>query len=443
MPIGDDKKKLSADKPRSIFPPQGPKSPRIPSISVKTPAQISDDCATPSKATVQRTAKNMAASDLALAKFISVYDRLSEFEAQINTPESAVPTDTMLSVRRDQVRILWDKIEKEFDICSECLVSAGEAAAGIMPILRAKYSYCYSVYERCVAQLDDKIEQGTSQSIPAANAAPQAYISSGCLLPPCDGEVFAGDYLRWPTFRDLFTAIYINNPRLTLVEMLFRLNAKASGDAHAIVSISPITNEGFRSAWENLIERFENKRLLVNSQLKILFNVQSIPQKSGAALKVLQSTVQGCLTALELSGINTENWDCLLVYLCSSKLPKITLSLWEQSLHKKADIPTWAELNTFLTERHRTLEVIDDVRPSVTSQSHSKAMNSSGPSRKLNSYETKVAPKSKSCDLCNKENHPVRVWHSRIFALAQFLRNEQRLKRDEALKARYDSVIQE
>ncbi|XP_044779771.1 uncharacterized protein LOC123327425 [Drosophila simulans] len=33
--------------------------------------------------------------------------------------------------------------------------------------------------------------------------------------------------------------------------------------------------------------------------------------------------------------------------------------------------------------------------------------------------------------------------HSRSFALAQFLRNEQRLKRDEALKARYDSVIQE
>ncbi|KMQ82157.1 gag-pol polyprotein precursor, partial [Lasius niger] len=226
----------------------------------------------------------------------------------------------MLSFRRDQVRSLWDKVEKEFDLCSECLVSAGEAAASNMPILRAKYSYCYSVYEWCVAQLVDKIEQGTSQSIPTANAAPQAYISSGCRLPPCDTEVFAGDYLRWPTFRDLFTAIYINNPRLTPVEKLFHLNAKTSGDAHAI----------------------------------------SIPQEFGAALKVMQSTVQGCLTALELSGINTENWDCLLVYLCSSKLPKITLSLWEQSLHKKADIPTWGELNTFLTERHRTLEAIDD-----------------------------------------------------------------------------------
>jgi len=67
----------------------------------------------------------------------------------------------------------------------------------------------------------------------------QTYISSGFRLPPCDTEVFAGDYLRWPTFRDLLTAIYINNPRLTPVEKLFYLNEKTSGDARNIVSISP------------------------------------------------------------------------------------------------------------------------------------------------------------------------------------------------------------
>jgi len=54
-------------------------------------------------------------------------------------------------------------------------------------------------------------------------------------MPPCDAEFFTGDYLRWPTFRDLFTAIYIINPRLTPVEKLFHLNAKTRGDAHHIV----------------------------------------------------------------------------------------------------------------------------------------------------------------------------------------------------------------
>jgi len=56
-----------------------------------------------------------------------------------------------------------------------------------------------------------------------------------------------------------------------------------------------------------------------------------------------------------MPGIQTESWDCLLVYMCSSKLSKLTLSLREQSLHNKAEIPMWQELNAFLTERRRTL----------------------------------------------------------------------------------------
>jgi len=73
------------------------------------------------------------------------------------------------------------------------MAEAGESAADSLPILQAKYSYCYSVYERC-------------------------------------------------GFRVLFTVIYINNPRLTPIEKLFHLNAKTSGDAHNIVSNSPLSN---------------------------------------------------------------------------------------------------------------------------------------------------------------------------------------------------------
>jgi len=142
-------------------------------------------------------------------------------------------------------------------------------------------------------------------------------------------------------------------------------------------------------------ERFENKRLVLNSQLKILFNVQSVNQESGSAFHELQRTIQGCLTALEMSGIQAENWDCLLVYMCFSKLPKLTLFLWEQSLHNKAHIPTWQELNAFLTQRHRILEAIDGVRPSGSSQSLLKTSAPSSAPRIINSSETRVTLKPK------------------------------------------------
>ncbi|KAH8357401.1 hypothetical protein KR084_000230, partial [Drosophila pseudotakahashii] len=311
---------------------------------------------------------------------------------------------------------VWVRNKKEYDACTACLEAAGESEADGLPVLKAKYGYCYGAYERCGAQIADQRAQ--TPQIPQSTSSPAdpplTYIPSGCHLPPCDTEVFTGDYLRWPTFRDLFTAIDINNPRLTPVEKLFHLNAKTRGDAHKIVS---------NSAWDNLTERFENKRLLVNSQLKILFNVPSVTQESGSALKELQSTIQGCLTALEMSGIQVETWDCLLVYMCLSKLYKLTLSLWEQSLYNKAEIPTRHELNVFLTERHRTLEAIDDVRPSGSSQTQPRASTSNSASRRINSYETRVAPRQpRGCDLCNRENHPIRCEDSLQRTCAQFLR---------------------
>ncbi|XP_070142289.1 uncharacterized protein [Drosophila kikkawai] len=305
------------------------------------------------------TAEPPTAATVSLRKFIAVSDRVSLFEAKINTPGQASPFLHTLQVRLQQVRALWDKVEREYETGPDLI--AQEGCIDTLRLLQNKYGYCYSVYEPCSAEISATIDSATPLAVQPPS---QPIISSGCRLPPCDTEVFDGDYLRWPTFRDLFTAVYVNNPRLTPVEKLFHLLTKTSGEAKkAIVSKFPLTNDGFASAWEALQDRFQIKRLLVNSQLKLLFNLSSIFHESGHALKLLQSTIQGCLTALAHSHISTDNWDCLLVFLCASKLPKVTLPLWEQSLTSKSDIPAWEDMNTFLSERYRTLEAIEDMKP--------------------------------------------------------------------------------
>ncbi|XP_051864343.1 uncharacterized protein LOC127566356 [Drosophila albomicans] len=200
-------------------------------------------------------------------------------------------------------------------------------------------------------------------------------------------------------------------PRLTPVEKLFHLNSKTADEANEIVAKFPLTNDGFASAWGALCERFENKRLLITSQLKILFNLSTVTQESGAAIKELQSTIQRCLTALEHSDISVCSpfADCILVFLCSSKLPKLTLSLWEQSLVDKAKIPAWQDMSTFLNERYRTLKAIENVKQTANSQIATAGPSRPQNSKQVNSFEARVTPKGKSCDLCSKENHPVRV----------------------------------
>ncbi|XP_043862253.1 uncharacterized protein LOC122756499 [Drosophila santomea] len=51
-------------------------------------------------------------------------------------------------------------------------------------------------------------------------------------------------------------------------------------------------------------------------------------------------------------------------------------------------------MNAFLSERYRTLEAIEDMKPTQAVP------------KRLQSFETKVSTKQKGCDLCSKENHP-------------------------------------
>ncbi|KAH8384178.1 hypothetical protein KR200_007156, partial [Drosophila serrata] len=203
------------------------------------------------------------AIDIALRKFIATTDRVSQFEAKIqplDAPETTQPSPSTCKVRRDQIRALWEKVERDYDICSELISASGESNT-IGLTLQSRYEHCFSVYERCSADLQELMEKGASQSVPISpnSSVPE---SAGCRLPPVDTETFAGDCLRWPTFRDLFTAVYIHNSRLTPVEKLFHLLSKTTGEAHAIVSKAPLTNEGFVAAWQSLTDRFENRRLL-------------------------------------------------------------------------------------------------------------------------------------------------------------------------------------
>ncbi|KAH8321719.1 hypothetical protein KR074_005646, partial [Drosophila pseudoananassae] len=220
MPTGDDQKPrpiptIRLDRSQSA-------SPRTPLLKPKAysaiPRAKSDESVSTIPGPSQRQTRSVAkmaqsAVDVALKKFIATTDRVSQFEANINTPgarETEVGSQYMCEVHRDQIRSLWEKMKKSYESCSDLLAESDDNAA-TSTVLESKYSYCYSVYSRCIAQLREKIaSKSTHTSVNVHTPA-----STGCRLPPVDTEVFAGDYLRWPSFRDLFTAIYIQNSRLT------------------------------------------------------------------------------------------------------------------------------------------------------------------------------------------------------------------------------------
>ena len=120
----------------------------------------------------------------------------------------------------------------------------------------------------------------------------------------------------------------------------------------------PMTNDMAR---KNLVKRYENKRVLMNSQWKTLFIIPSISKESGPSIKSLQRTINDFLTNFSLLGIETRNWDIRLIYICSTRPPEHTLSLREQSQGPCWDLPKWSKMDEFLTARFRTLESVSDI----------------------------------------------------------------------------------
>jgi len=141
MSVGSDNNKLS-------IPPAV-----VPGISVDPPTPELNAKSSSHRKRVTRAIVKMAptAFQIALSKFIEVSDRLSEFKSRTNTPLPVPPTLSMLNIRREEIRALWDHITADNDECTGCIAEAGDSADNSLPILKAKYGYCYSVYERCGA----------------------------------------------------------------------------------------------------------------------------------------------------------------------------------------------------------------------------------------------------------------------------------------------------
>ncbi|KAH8259943.1 hypothetical protein KR038_002965, partial [Drosophila bunnanda] len=106
------------------------------------------------------------AVDIALRKFIGTTDRVNQFKSHIHTsatPESAIFSPFIIQVHREQIGALWETVKKSYKSCSD-LLSVSTDSTSAATVLESKYNDCYSVYSRCVAQLQETAEKDASQS---------------------------------------------------------------------------------------------------------------------------------------------------------------------------------------------------------------------------------------------------------------------------------------
>ncbi|XP_055841189.1 uncharacterized protein LOC129908595 [Episyrphus balteatus] len=383
----------------------------------------------------------------ALNNFIIAADQLVAFCTNFETISLVDQTPSKLEASKIELKDLWVEIKSRYTIC---LLPTPEGEEDLsdsdIESVKAKYLLSGNTYIQCLSEMIESIKKlniikadlqtfapsqasvsGTAalsiiqtvpptefQSVPPQSAEihQDQHLGStnGVKVPACDTDIFYGDYLTWPSFRDIFTAVYINHPKLCSVQKLFHLHSKTKGEANNIVSRFPLTADSFNLAWAALTDQFENQRIIVNNQLKNLFNLSSVSIESGKGVRNLQREINDSLSILKAHKVNTDHWDPIIVYLCSNKLPEKTLSIWEQTLENPRDIPSWSAMDNFLTNRYRVLETVSDIKcQSKLKESTNKFKffkSNNDKTQQHRSFHTNA--KGYSCKLCNN-NHPIRL----------------------------------
>lgn len=101
-----------------------------------------------------------------------------------------------------------------------------------------------------------------------------------------------------------------------------------SGDAEKVIQLYETSAKNYLVAWNCLNERFNNKKIIVQSQTKAIFDLEPVTKETASKLRQLIDSLSGHMTALKAIGYDPKNWGPMLLHIISTKLDCATLKEW-------------------------------------------------------------------------------------------------------------------
>lgn len=210
-------------------------------------------------------------------------------------------------------------------------------------------------------------------------------------LPRIELPKFDGNFLKWRQFHDLFVEL-INNQPISACQKMWYLQSSLTGEAGNLIKHLTTSASNYDAAWKIINDRYENTRCLVYTTIAKLMSQPAATSESASSIKALHDTTQECILSLQNLGVNTDNWDSILIYTLVQLLSKATHALWEQSLTEPKNLPTIDQFLKFLNFRFQSLEALG---PKMTKGNLEQSRN--GSYRALSAAVTSKA----NCMVCN------------------------------------------
>lgn len=259
-----------------------------------------------------------------------------------------------------------------------------------------KYYQITSAVQKFIAE-KTKLQPRSTSPFEYNNTMPTSRIK----LPTLNLPTFDGAYDQWLFFRDTFNSVIHENTSLADTQKFHYLRLSLKGTAADVIKSLEISETNYAVAWQLLLERFENKLLLINNHVKGLFNITTLTKESHQGLRLILDNLEKHLRALEALKLPVQHWDILIIYLITSKLDNISKRDWEKIVRNSDKLPTKTELTNFLKDKCCILESLD----SSHCQEETKRIYNK-PSSQPYKSKSFVTTSTTTCAFCNK-NHTI------------------------------------
>lgn len=123
-----------------------------------------------------------------------------------------------------------------------------------------------------------------------------------------------------------------------------------------MVKNTPITDANFTPAWNSLVIRYGNQRILSYMRMRSLLELAPAADSSPSEIKRVMDFVQQTIRSFQSMHKPLNEWNEWFVFFLSSKLDSKTRLDWETSLKASSEIPELQTLVDFLENRLQALQ---------------------------------------------------------------------------------------
>lgn len=310
-------------------------------------------------------------------------------------------TETVLRSRLTLLETYWKRFEDGYyELAEHDNPLVQDFMKDNAPLIASEHNYI-TFKARILSMLQEeeaaREEVNRTRASTSVTAPVTASVGRQIQLPKISLPSFSGDQLAWEGFRDLFQSLVGDVADLAPVQKLQYLKASLSGEAAAVVANVELSDEGYETAWSDLVSRYDNKRVLLATHMRAFLSNAPIVKPSATELKRLTSVALQAQRSFASLGRPVVHWDDWFIHVIVEKLDSPSRLNWEASLQTSTEFPTFRQLQDFLQTRVRSLEAAN-FKPTTASVSSTKVQD-----RKpaVNSLTTTTSGSMKAVNRCS------------------------------------------